>query len=77
MFRRNFLHMLGLGGLVGVPSQGRTKQEDATPDLKVGSLDLAEVDVIDTHVHPPARMTLSESYEKWNSSFVGCDGPTL
>jgi len=36
----------------------------------VGSLDLASLKIIDTHVHPPVPMTLSQSYDKWNSSFV-------
>ena len=26
--------------------------------------------LVDTHVHQPQRITLSESYQRWNSSFV-------
>ena len=37
----------------------------------VGELDLNEINIVDTHVHPPHPITLSESYDKWNSSFVG------
>ena len=37
----------------------------------VGELDLNEINIVDTHVHPPHPITLTESYDKWNSSFVG------
>ena len=36
----------------------------------VGELDLSEINIVDTHVHPPHPITLTESYDKWNSSFV-------
>jgi len=36
----------------------------------VGSLDLSQIRIVDTHVHPPRPVTLSESYKMWNSSFV-------
>jgi predicted TIM-barrel fold metal-dependent hydrolase len=42
-------------------------REDA---ITVGSLDLSQIEIVDTHVHPPNPITLSESYDLWNSSFV-------
>lgn len=78
MFRRNFLRMFGLGSATGLWAGGTstapappTSQVDVEPpSMSVGSLDLSTLAVIDTHVHPPQRMTLSESYLKWNDSFV-------
>ena len=38
--------------------------------VRVGAVDLASIPIVDTHVHQPQRITLSESYQRWNSSFV-------
>ena len=38
-------------------------------------LDLSELKIIDAHIHRPERMTLSGSYEMWNSSFVDATLP--
>jgi hypothetical protein len=42
----------------------------------VGPFNLDDFDVVDAHVHPPERMTLSESYERWNASFVDAVVPS-
>jgi hypothetical protein len=79
MIRRDVLKTLGLGvfaGTVAGQARGEPSGRGAgraalqRPNVTVGPLDLAALDIIDTHVHPPERMTLSASYEKWNSSFV-------
>ncbi|MGH9335240.1 MAG: amidohydrolase family protein [Vicinamibacteria bacterium] len=72
MSRRGFLKLLGLGGSAGALggfAHAAPPQEER-PILKVGSLDLAELEIIDGHVHPPNPMTLQASYEGWNGSFV-------
>jgi hypothetical protein len=79
MIRRDVLKTLGLGVFGGGVSreahaarthQAGTRAAGQRPNLTVGPLDLAALEIIDTHVHPPERMTLSASYDKWNSSFV-------
>jgi predicted TIM-barrel fold metal-dependent hydrolase len=71
MWRRNFLKLLGLGGSAGALAGFRPAQEvGEKANLKVGSLDLAELEIIDVHVHPPNPMTLAASYKGWNGSFV-------
>ena len=76
MKRRNFITSVGAtGSALLVGASGVTQASEAldmpSPDASlVGSLDLSQIGVIDTHVHPPHPMTLSESYDKWNSSFV-------
>ncbi len=69
MSRRGFLKKLGIGGSLGllapVSSEERSEQS-----LASGSLDLSQMEIIDVHVHPPERMTLSQSHAQWNGSFV-------
>jgi len=71
MQRRSFLASFGFAGTAGLAPRGEAR-EAATEQTKVtvGGLDLAELEIIDTHVHPPTPMTLGESYRTWNSSFV-------
>lgn len=79
MFRRKFLRTLGLGGSLGFLA-GRSAQasppasgasfEASTQSLSAGSVDLSQMEIIDVHVHPPEKMTLSESHAHWNGSFV-------
>ena len=68
MWRRNFLKLLGLGGASGALACQTRPRESA--DLTVGSLDLADLEIIDVHVHPPSPTTLADSYATWNGSFV-------
>ena len=77
MFRRSFLRHFAVGGLAGFStsraasaSAAQVTAPSSRLDVKVGDLDLNDVEIVDTHVHPPQRMTLSQSYERWNSSFV-------
>jgi predicted TIM-barrel fold metal-dependent hydrolase len=55
---------MGLGGSLGW--LGAEEQEP----VNSASLDLSGYPIIDVHVHPPERMTLSESHAQWNGSFV-------
>lgn len=73
MKRRSILKSIGfaapaflLGGRAAHDAQA------AAPDRSIvaGGVDLSEIDIVDTHVHPPNPMTLSASYDLWNSSFV-------
>lgn len=72
MIRRHFLSTLGVGSLAAWA--GRTRVRAAAPpprpEVKVGPIDLDEIPMIDTHVHLPQRMTLKQSYDMWNGSFV-------
>lgn len=83
MKRRNFITSVGATGsalLVGASdvTQASETIDIPSPDASlVGSLDLSQIAVIDTHVHPPHPMTLSESYDKWNSSFVNSMLPSF
>ncbi len=61
MSRRSFLKSVGLLG--GASFTGRRESQ-------AGGLSLGDIDVIDVHVHPPQPMTLRQSYDGWNSSFV-------
>lgn len=74
MWRRNFLKLLGLGGSAGVLSGFKTHTNPAQAaqgaDVTVGPLDLAELEIIDVHVHPPNPITLEQNYDRWNGSFV-------
>src|SRR5437773_3241881 len=82
MIRRNFLRRIGFAGAAGwfaardagaqTPGDGaRTAASGAPkPDVSIGALDLNHVELVDTHVHPPQRMTLKQSYDMWNDSFV-------
>lgn len=80
MFRRSFLRLLG-GSSVGgaLLGAGTTAAAAATAapavKLALGDLDLASVPVIDTHVHPLSRATLSESFNRWFDSFVDLQVP--
>ncbi|HEY7817312.1 MAG TPA: amidohydrolase family protein, partial [Vicinamibacteria bacterium] len=62
MSRRTFLKSVGLLGGAGFASGQESPQS--------AGLELGEIDVIDVHVHPPQPMTLRQSYDGWNSSFV-------
>ncbi len=71
MKRRRFLNavaasspLLALGGATGLQAA------ESTGEPVVDGIDLAAIPAVDTHVHPPAPMTLTQSYERWNSSFV-------
>ena len=65
MSRRTFLKSFGLLGSASVlPSR------EAAAQTSSAGLDLGDVEVIDVHVHPPQPMTLRQSYDGWNSSFV-------
>src|SRR5438128_2560493 len=82
--RRNFLKMFGVGGPAGMlaacdagaqaaAAGQRARAAESGPgrlDVSVGALDLNHVELVDTHVHPPQRMTLKQSYDMWNDSFV-------
>ncbi len=81
MMRRNFLKIASGGSLAGAVwardgAAGQTAAPrarpgaGAKPEASVGALDLNTVELIDTHVHQPQRMTLKQSYEMWNDSFV-------
>ena len=81
MIRRSFLGMLSAGSFAGLFTAGRSaaattgqRGASATPpgrlDVSVGSLDLNNVELVDAHVHPPRPMTLKQSYDMWNDSFV-------
>jgi predicted TIM-barrel fold metal-dependent hydrolase len=83
IIRRNFLKMFGAGGAAGLfaardvgapaPAGQRARAAASGPrqlDASVGALDLNHVELVDTHVHPPHRMTLKQSYDMWNDSFV-------
>ncbi len=74
MWRRNFLKLLGLGGsagvLAGLEAKPASAQSAERPNLKVGSVDIAEMEIVDVHVHPPNPITLEQNYAKWNGSFV-------
>lgn len=77
MIRRSFLRLVGTGSLAGLVG-GRDGEAAQRPrgagsgrlDVSVGALDLNNVEMVDTHVHPPQRMTLKQSYDMWNNSFV-------
>lgn len=73
MSRRSFLKKLGLTGsagfLAGRPAEAQPARAEPAA-TKVGALDLAGLEIIDVHVHPPNPMTLEQSYNAWNSSFV-------
>ena len=71
--------MIGTGAAAGsgllIGSHARSAEptshdESSGVDMRIGSLDLNDVQVIDTHVHPMGRETLSRSYLKWVDSFV-------
>jgi predicted TIM-barrel fold metal-dependent hydrolase len=74
MFRRSFLGRFA--GAMSALVAGRTGAAAQAPDrparleVRVGDLDLNDVPMVDTHVHPPQPMTLEQSYGLWNSSFV-------
>jgi predicted TIM-barrel fold metal-dependent hydrolase len=72
MKRRSILKSIGMAGPALLLGSRDTRA--ATPaterPVRVGGLDLSSIEIVDTHVHPPNPMTLSESYELWNSSFV-------
>src|SRR5690606_35853322 len=76
MKRRSILKTLGLASplfLLAGRGEGASAAASAGATEKTrGSvgIDLKEIEIVDTHVHPPRPMTLSESYELWNSSFV-------
>ncbi|MEX2123446.1 MAG: amidohydrolase family protein [Woeseia sp.] len=71
MKRRHFLSSLGAAGpLLLVGGCAKPDRSEGTADPDAFAFDLSGIEAIDTHVHPPAPMTLSESYDKWNSSFV-------
>lgn len=76
MQRRDFLKALAIPGSAGLapraqaPGQPAPRAGAAQPMLAVGPLDLGRLEVVDAHVHPPEPMTLSDSYGRWNFSFV-------
>lgn len=70
MFRRNFLRTLGLGGTVGFLTGGKAQAQSSSESFTVGSVDLSDMEIIDVHVHPQDRMTLTEYQDRWNGSFV-------
>ena len=74
MKRRSILKSIGLATpaflVAGCGGEARGEAALRGPSQEVGGLDLAKIPIVDTHVHPPKPMTLSESYELWNSSFV-------
>ena len=77
MWRRNFLKLLGLGGSASVLSGFKAAHSTPSPsetsvgaDVTVGPLDLAEMEIVDVHVHPPNPITLEQNYDQWNGSFV-------
>ena len=67
MYRRGFLKTLSIGGSLGWLGSAEAQERDPSGS---GSLDLSSYPIIDVHVHPPERMTLSESHAQWNGSFV-------
>lgn len=67
MYRRGFLKTLGIGGSMGWLGSAAAEEQEQS---KTGALDLSGYPIIDVHVHPPERMTLSESHAQWNGSFV-------
>jgi len=83
IIRRNFLKLFGASGAAGLfaaggagaqaPPRQPARSAAGGPrrlDVSVGALDLNHVELVDTHVHPPHRMTLKQSYDMWNDSFV-------
>ncbi len=79
MIRRNFLRMLSTGGVTGlfrvrdagaVQAAGPSPARGSRLDVSIGAFNLNNVELVDTHVHPPKRMTLKQSYDMWNDSFV-------
>src|SRR5947209_3110830 len=80
MIRRNFLKLFGAGSTAGLVAAQRAGAQTAAArqpaggarrlDVSVGPLDLNHVELVDTHIHPPQRMTLKQSYDMWNDSFV-------
>jgi predicted TIM-barrel fold metal-dependent hydrolase len=81
MIRRSFFKTLigsgTLAGAFGVPSITAGQASGPPPagarqgfDASVDTLDLNSLELVDTHVHPPQRMTLKQSYDMWNDSFV-------
>ncbi|HKZ73791.1 MAG TPA: hypothetical protein VJ011_06995, partial [Steroidobacteraceae bacterium] len=69
--RRHFLGSVAAAGPVLLVSAcGRTHRGGEQSELAADVPDLSQIEIVDTHVHPPVPMTLSESYDKWNSSFV-------
>jgi predicted TIM-barrel fold metal-dependent hydrolase len=83
MIRRSFLRMLGTSGGAGfftrrgaaametAGQRGGSGTAAAQPlDVSIGTLDLNNVEIVDAHIHPPQPMTLKQSYEMWNDSFV-------
>lgn len=71
MRRRRFLAAFGLAGSAGLATRAEARAQAAPgARIPVGGLDLGELEIVDTHVHPPNPMTLADSYRTWNSSFV-------
>src|SRR3982751_5179821 len=77
MSRRHFLKLVSASGAGSLFARSAAAQRgDQRPpkgpvlEASVGSLDLNAVDLVDTHVHLPQRMTLKQSYDMWNDSFV-------
>ena len=70
MFRRNFLKTFGLGGALGFLTGSRAEAQPSSSSFTVGSVNLSDMEIIDVHVHPHDRMTLTEYQDRWNGSFV-------
>jgi predicted TIM-barrel fold metal-dependent hydrolase len=67
MKRRQFLQSVTAAPVL-LASACMRKPESIDPAADVP--DLAGIPIVDTHVHPPLPMTLSQSYDGWNASFV-------
>jgi len=80
MRRRDLISTMGAGTTAGLllgqsavaaVDPAESSRPSSLRDPVVGSVDLRQIDVFDTHLHQPAQMTYSQSNEFWNSSFVG------
>jgi Amidohydrolase len=75
--RRMALALLGAApvAFAVAPRLGGAAPRAAQPRLMAGSLDLSELPVVDSHMHPIRRMLISESYAHQMAEFAGLEVP--
>jgi predicted TIM-barrel fold metal-dependent hydrolase len=75
--RRSALGLAGAGLALGLPAVGhaRAAASRARDRFMAGSLDLADVEIVDTHMHPVSPMLISQSYARQMAEFAGLEVP--
>ncbi|WP_136161310.1 amidohydrolase family protein [Sphingomonas flavalba] len=73
--RRRFIGAAGGAALLAMAGVARGAEAPAKLKPMAGSLDLSQIDVVDTHMHPLKRALISQSYARQAAEFGGLAVP--